>query len=55
MGIYQDDFFDMLDDMEDFDNWERKKKCKRECPEYKSCRANFDKCKYRKKKKGWFF
>lgn len=59
MGFFDDDdfndFFDMMEDLEMLDECEREQQCRRKCPEYKSCRADFDKCKYQKKKKGWFF
>lgn len=57
MGFWDEDdfndFFDMMDDLEMLDEYDRKQQCKRKCPDYKSCRANFKKCKYKKKKKGW--
>lgn len=60
MGLFDDeddfnDFFDMMDDLYLMDKWDREKQCKRNCPEYKSCRANLKKCKYQKKKKGLFW
>lgn len=54
MGLFDDDdlndFFDMMEDMEMLDEYDRKKYCKRKCPEYKNCRANFKKCKYSKQR-----
>lgn len=58
MGFFDDDdfndFFDLMEDIEMLDDMEREEFCEDKCPDYRSCRANFDKCKY-KKKKGWFF
>lgn len=55
MGFFDDDdfndFFDMMEDMEMLDEYDRKKQCKRKCPEYKNCRANFKKCKYSKRRR----
>jgi hypothetical protein len=55
MAIFEDDFLDMIEDMYLLDKWDREKQCKKKCPYYKTCKANFKKCKYAKKKKGWFF
>lgn len=59
MGFFDDDdddFWAMVDDIEMDAEDEMRKNCKKHCPDYKSCKANFKKCKHKKKKKSsWFF
>lgn len=55
MGFFDDDFEEMMFDMDMIEHDEMIGDCKSNCPDWKSCKGNLNKCKHGKKKHGLFW